>query len=146
MEKSAVKFGKLPSDIKIVESQLNNPYAEFIKQNGVDNNRLILYFHGGGYVMGSSRSHRHIVTTFVKESGINALTFEYRLAPKNPFPAGLDDSIKFAEKAKNSGVEVTVQVGKGMVHCYPTLSPFFPEAKKALQDICCFIKSNINNN
>jgi len=46
----------------------------------------------------------------------------------------LDDSTRFAEKAKNSGVEVTLKTGEGMVHCYPALSPLFPEAKKAMED------------
>lgn len=55
-----------------------------------------------------------------------------------------DDSIRFAEKAKAAGVEVTLKVEKGMVHCYPLLPPFIPESRQALNEICTFIKTQIS--
>jgi acetyl esterase/lipase len=54
----------------------------------------------------------------------------------------LDDSTQFAKKARNAGVNVRLQVGKGMVHCYPALSPLFPEAREAMEDICAFLRTN----
>jgi monoterpene epsilon-lactone hydrolase len=56
----------------------------------------------------------------------------------------LDDSTRFAEKAKNSGVDVTLRVGQGMVHCFPLLSPLFPEAKEAMLEIRTFINTHLN--
>ena len=56
----------------------------------------------------------------------------------------LDDSTRFAEKAKKSGVDVTLTVEEGMMHCYPLLPPFIPEARKAMEEMCDFIKSHIN--
>lgn len=55
----------------------------------------------------------------------------------------LDDSTRFAEKAKAAGVDVTLRVGEGMIHCYPLLAPLFPEATQALDEICAFIKSHL---
>lgn len=55
----------------------------------------------------------------------------------------LDDSTRFAEKAKVAGVNVTLRVGEGMIHCYPLLAPLFPEATQAMEEICTFIKSHI---
>lgn len=52
----------------------------------------------------------------------------------------LDDSINIAKKAESSGVDVTLDIWNNMVHAFPILSPLFPEAKKALTKICCFIK------
>lgn len=52
----------------------------------------------------------------------------------------LDDSIRFAEKARVAGVDVTLQLGEGMFHCYPLLAPLFPEATQALDQICAFIR------
>lgn len=43
----------------------------------------------------------------------------------------LDDSTRFAAKAKAASVEVTLTVGEGMIHCYPLLAPLFPEAAQA---------------
>jgi monoterpene epsilon-lactone hydrolase len=52
-----------------------------------------------------------------------------------------DDSIHFAEKAKEAGVDVTLRVGEGMFHCYPVCAPLFPEATQAMDEICDFIKN-----
>ena len=57
----------------------------------------------------------------------------------------LDDSTRFAEKAKNAGLDVTLRVGEGMVHCFPVLAPLFPEAKQAMNEICTFIRTHIGN-
>jgi monoterpene epsilon-lactone hydrolase len=54
----------------------------------------------------------------------------------------LDDSTRFAEKARAAGVDITLKVGEGMVHCYPVLSPLFPEATQAMDEICAFIKTH----
>jgi monoterpene epsilon-lactone hydrolase len=51
-----------------------------------------------------------------------------------------DDSTRFAAKAQAAGVEVTLIVGKGMVHCYPLLPAFIPEAGEAMNEMCEFIK------
>ncbi len=53
----------------------------------------------------------------------------------------LDDSTCFAEKAKAAGVDVTLRVWKGMVHCFPLMAPLFPEATQALDEICAFIRT-----
>lgn len=55
----------------------------------------------------------------------------------------IDDSIRFAEKARAAGVEITLRVGDRMVHCYPFLPPFIPEVREAMEEICAFIKTHI---
>jgi len=57
----------------------------------------------------------------------------------------LDDSIRFAEKAKAAGVEVRLNVGEGLFHCYPAVAPLFPEAQQAMDEICAFINTQISN-
>ena len=52
----------------------------------------------------------------------------------------LDDSTRFAAKAQASGVDITLVIGKKMIHCYPLLAGLFPEATQALDEICSFIK------
>ena len=52
----------------------------------------------------------------------------------------LDDSTRFAAKAKAAGVDTTLVVGSKMIHCYPLMAPMFPEATLALNEICKFIK------
>lgn len=54
-----------------------------------------------------------------------------------------DDSVQFAEKAVKSGVDVTFRKGEGMIHCYPFLPAFIPEAKEAMEEIFQFIRKHI---
>ncbi len=55
-----------------------------------------------------------------------------------------DDSVRFADKAKAAGVDVTLVVGEKMIHCYPLLAPLFPEATQALGEICDFIRARLS--
>jgi acetyl esterase/lipase len=55
----------------------------------------------------------------------------------------LDDSTRFAEKARQAGVNVTLRVGDKMMHCYPLMTPFFPEATQALEEIAGFIRFHL---
>jgi acetyl esterase/lipase len=54
-----------------------------------------------------------------------------------------DDSVRFAEKAQAAGVDVTLKVEQGMVHCYPLLPPFIPESRQAMEEICAFIRTQL---
>jgi acetyl esterase/lipase len=55
-----------------------------------------------------------------------------------------DDSIRFAARAREAGVDVTLRVAQGMVHCYPFFAPLFPEARQAMDEICSFVKAQAN--
>lgn len=263
-EKGAGCFGKLPDGFRVESVDIDGLHAEWIMPTTMEKNRAILYFHGGGYVIGSCKAHRAIVAKFVQGSDIPALVFDYRLAPEYPFPAAvddssaaylwllrqgfaphnvvfagdsaggglclatllalkdkrlplpaaavalspwtdvkntgdswqrnarvdaliwkeaqtvfakyyagnrdpehpwmsplygdlhglppllisvggdetmLDDSTRFARKARESGVDMRLHIGEKMFHCYPACSPFFPEARRAMAEICTFIKS-----
>jgi len=53
---------------------------------------VLVYLHGGGYFACSARTHRPFTTTFAQR-GLRVYAPDYRLAPENPFPAGLDDAV-----------------------------------------------------
>lgn len=265
VEKGASIMGKVPGDINIQPVNINGLYAEWLMPADAAKNKVILYFHGGGYISGTCSAHQAITAKFVKGTGIGALLFEYRLAPENPHPAALedalkaykwlleqgidskqiifvgdsaggglclaallalrdqgidlpvagvayspvtdlkctgetyktkarvclspegmseaiaqhyagdldpalpyisplygdlhglpplliyagedetlcDDAVRFADKARKAGTEVTLKVGESMFHCYPAMAPLFPEATEALADICTFIKNKL---
>lgn len=67
--------------------------------------RAILYFHGGGYVLGSPRTHRGLVAHLAMDAGIEALALDYRLAPEHPFPAAIDDAFAAYEQLLKNGYD-----------------------------------------
>ena len=56
----------------------------------------VVYFHGGGWMTGDLDSHDFLVRKLVQETGLVFVAVDYRLAPENPFPAGLDDCVAAA--------------------------------------------------
>ena len=67
--------------------------AEWVEAPDAAADRVILYLHGGGYVMGSIGTHRAMVARIARASNARALLIDYRLAPEHPFPAAVDDAV-----------------------------------------------------
>ena len=67
---------------------MNGLYAEWLRPKTGADGKVLLYLHGGAYVVGSCRTHRQMVSHIARAAGMNALVPEYRLAPEHPFPAG----------------------------------------------------------
>lgn len=102
-EKGAAKYARIPADVTIKGQDIEGIKAEWLKTQGSDPEKLILYVHGGGYVSGSCNDHRGFVSKFAKATGVTTLIYEYRLAPENPFPAALEDSVKIYQVLLSSG-------------------------------------------
>jgi len=66
--------------------------AEWFSQSDSDPDRVVLYFHGGGYSTGSINSHRDFLARLCIASKTRVLAADYRLAPEHPFPAQLEDA------------------------------------------------------
>lgn len=66
--------------------------AEWIVAPEAEKDRVILYFHGGGYVLGSIHSHRDMCERLSRAAKARVLALDYRLAPENPFPAAVEDA------------------------------------------------------
>ena len=68
--------------------------AAWIRPDGADSKKVHIHLHGGGYVTGFVDSHLMMCVPMAKALKRNMLMPEYRLAPVNPFPAALEDSLK----------------------------------------------------
>lgn len=66
--------------------------AEWFTPTGSDSQRVLLYLHGGGYLLGSVSSHRAMLERLAKAVGSRVLALNYRLAPEAPFPAPVEDA------------------------------------------------------
>jgi acetyl esterase/lipase len=58
-----------------------------------DPRRVLLFLHGGAYIVGGIESHRHLVVQAGRVARVRTLALDYRLAPEHPFPAALDDAL-----------------------------------------------------
>ena len=82
-----------PDDVSLHPFTIGTIDVEFIDAPDIDQQRVLLYFHGGGYVSGSIHSHRYLMQNLSRASGIRTLGINYRLAPEHPFPAAIDDAV-----------------------------------------------------
>ncbi len=84
----------VPHDVTQEAVDADGVPAEFLVAPGAAADRVVLYLHGGGYVIGSIKSHRYLMQNVSRFSGAKTLGLNYRLAPENPFPAALEDATK----------------------------------------------------
>ncbi len=83
----------VPLDVKVDHVIAPPVMAEWLAAPNARNDAAVLYLHGGGYVIGSPRSHRHLAAAIGDSAKTNVLLPDYRLAPEHPFPAAVDDAV-----------------------------------------------------
>lgn len=82
-----------PDGVTCTPVEAGGVSAEWSVAAGVDEAKVVLYVHGGGYVMGSAGSHRDVTGRLSEAAGARVLSLNYRLAPEHPFPAPVDDAV-----------------------------------------------------
>ena len=66
--------------------------GEWVTATGARTDAALLYFHGGGYAIGSIATHRMMAANISRAAGIRVLLVDYRLAPEHPHPAAVEDA------------------------------------------------------
>lgn len=79
--------------VSVEETSVNGLHAEWLRPKDAREGKVLLYLHGGAYVIGNCRTHRNLVSHIARAAGINALLPEYRLAPEHRFPAAIEDAV-----------------------------------------------------
>ena len=77
--------------VSITGERINNIQCYWFRPQNSKPNELVIYVHGGGYCIGSIRSHKAMVSHFAKGIERTLLFVEYSLAPEKPYPNGLND-------------------------------------------------------
>ena len=67
--------------------------------------RIILYFHGGGYALGSSRAHAEMASWIARAAQARVLVLDYRRAPEYRFPAALEDALLAYRSMVSAGAD-----------------------------------------
>ncbi|WP_438433745.1 alpha/beta hydrolase [Gorillibacterium sp. sgz500922] len=99
---------KVPAGVQTVPTTLGNrPAVAVDPVDPAPNDRpgVILYFHGGSFVMGSPYTAMSLTAGLVDRTRIRSVSLDYRLAPEHPFPAALDDALAAYRELLDRGVE-----------------------------------------
>ncbi|MEV4265867.1 alpha/beta hydrolase [Kribbella sp. NPDC049584] len=103
-------FANLPlgDDVKLVERTLGGVPALDVHVDGADADGVILYLHGGSYVVGSARTGANLAAPLSRRSGVPAVSLDYRLAPEHAFPAAIHDALAAYRELVESGQKVVI--------------------------------------
>ena len=92
-------------DVTVASAKVAEVPVEWITAPNASEDAVLLFLHGGGYVIGSPDSHRHLVANLSEETGVQGLLVDYRLAPEDPFPAAVEDAISVYAALLTHGFE-----------------------------------------
>jgi monoterpene epsilon-lactone hydrolase len=114
-ERDARRLFKAPDDANFVTDAIRRNddgpgngapiEALWASRGRPDRRKVILYLHGGAFLAGSIRTHRHLAAYLAGAAGVRTILPEYRLAPEHPFPAALDDAFTVYKHLLASGYE-----------------------------------------
>ena len=90
---SDIGYSFMPKEkgVKFEKIDLNGVHAIMAVPEEIKDENIIMYIHGGGLVAGSAKATRAYCSQIAKRAKRRVVTIDYRLAPENIFPAGLDD-------------------------------------------------------
>ena len=84
-----------PDDVALMEMVIPGPagaiHAHLYTPPGCEGSGIVVWAHGGGWVLGGLTSHDHACRRLASAARLRLLAIDYRLAPEHPFPAGQDD-------------------------------------------------------
>ncbi len=83
----------IAEDVVFEAATLGGVPARWSTTPGASKDRVLLYLHGGGYLLGSSLGYRPLFSALARAAGARGVALDYRLAPENPFPAAVDDAV-----------------------------------------------------
>ncbi|MFT4570723.1 MAG: monoterpene epsilon-lactone hydrolase [Hyphomicrobiaceae bacterium] len=83
----------VPNGVEVEAVDGGGVPCEWVRMPETNEDRVVLYLHGGGYVIGSPTTHRSLVARIAAASGARVLSADYRLAPEHPFPAAVEDAV-----------------------------------------------------
>jgi len=81
----------IPKDVRIETIDAGGVPAEWQTVPSAMEDRVLLYIHGGGWILGSPNDHRLLTVALGQATKMKVLSVDYRLAPEYPFPAQLED-------------------------------------------------------
>ena len=91
--------------VQVRQATIDGIDCEWLVPEGCDGAPVLYYLHGGAYLMGSTQTHRRMVSHIARASGTRALVPNYRLAPEHRFPAAIEDSTAVYRSLLEAGTD-----------------------------------------
>lgn len=106
-------FAAIPAapDVRVEAATVGGTAGFWVRVSNSRPGARMLYLHGGGYVLGSAKAFTGFVGQIAARVGADAFVPDYRLAPENPFPAAIDDTVAAYRGLVADGPERIVVVG-----------------------------------
>jgi len=93
----------LPADVTLTAAELGGVPTAEITVDGIEPRHIVLYFHGGVYVMGDAALAADLASQVGRRTDAKVISVDYRLAPEHPYPAAVDDALAAYEALMDNG-------------------------------------------
>jgi epsilon-lactone hydrolase len=93
----------LPADVTVTAAALGGVPTAEITIDGIEPRHVVLYFHGGVYVLGDAFLAADLASQVGRRTRAKAISVDYRLAPEHPYPAAVDDALAAYEALLQNG-------------------------------------------
>jgi epsilon-lactone hydrolase len=94
----------LPADVTVTAAELGGVPTAEITVDGIEPRHVVLYFHGGVYVMGDAALAADLASQVGRRTDAKVISVDYRLAPEHPYPAAVDDAFASYEALLDKGI------------------------------------------
>jgi acetyl esterase/lipase len=101
--REAVSAQPLPADVTVTEAALDGVPTAEITVDEIEPRHVVLYFHGGVYVIGDAFLAADLASQVGRRTGAKVISVDYRLAPEHPYPAAVDDALAAYEALLRNG-------------------------------------------
>ena len=101
--REAVSAQPLPADVTVTAGALGGVPTAEITVDGIEPRHVVLYFHGGVYVIGDAFLAADLASQVGRRSQAKVISVDYRLAPEHPYPAAVDDALAAYEALLHTG-------------------------------------------
>ena len=93
----------LPGDVTVTAAPLGGVPTAEITVDGIETRHVVLYFHGGVYVLGDAFLAAGLASEVGRRTRAKVISVDYRLAPEHPYPAAVDDALAAYEALLQNG-------------------------------------------
>jgi acetyl esterase/lipase len=102
--REAISAQPLPADITVNAAALGGVPTAEITVDAIEPRRVVLYFHGGVYVMSDAFLAADLASQVGRRTQAKVISVDYRLAPEHPYPAAVDDALEAYQALLDDGV------------------------------------------